>query len=182
MDSLKTQEWPSLALVKARQHFPSYYQNYFRQLAENSQGEQLEEYYQKTVHFWLSLAPDLAQYAYATGKWTVAQMLQHVIDTERVFGYRLLQMVREDQPLLKSFDHDQYAAQASADGLSWDHLTLSLQVVRQANLLLLQSLSREDWSSTGQLAGETVALAAVAWVIPGHDLHHQQVVKERYLS
>lgn len=182
MDSLEAPEWPSLASVKASQQYPNYYENYYRQLDSDSGAKQLVEYYEKTIHFWRSLDSSLAQYAYEPGKWTLAQMLQHVIDTERVFGYRILRMAREDQPLLKSFDHNHYAEIAPAHNLDWDHLLKSLEATRQSNLFLLQSLAPTNWAAEGHLGDKTVALSAVAWVIPGHDLHHQKIARERYLS
>lgn len=120
-------------------------------------------------------------YAYAPGKWSIREMLLHVIDTERIMAYRLLRISRGDESPLPGFDEQAYAANSSAAGRSAASLIAEYQAVRQATLHLLANLPPEAWRKTGTASQSKVSARALAYIIAGHEQHHLAVLRERYL-
>lgn len=128
-----------------------------------------------------SLTEDKANYSYAPGKWTIKEVLSHLIDTERVFAYRALCISRGEQQNLPGFEQDDYAANSEAAGRIWADLIGEYQAVRLSNLYLLRSLSRAQASRVGLANGNPASVSALAHMIAGHELHHINILKERYL-
>ena len=134
------------------------------------------------------LDPALATHAYAPGKWTVAEVVQHVVDTERVFQTRVLRIARGDRTPLPGFDQDPYAAAARARPLA--DLAGELDRLRASTVDLVGSLTSEDLarvgtvtpSGTAPASGAPMSARAAAWVIAGHERHHAGVLSERYLQ
>ncbi len=126
------------------------------------------------------LDPALATHAYAPGKWTVAQVVQHVIDTERIFQTRVLRIARGDRAPLPGFDQDPYVAAAAPRPLA--PLADELDRLRASTVDLVASLSDADLLRTGTASGAPVSARAAAWIIAGHERHHWGVLRERYLS
>ena len=127
-----------------------------------------------------TLDPALATHAYAPGKWTVAQVVQHVVDTERIFQARLLRIARGDQTPLPGFDQDPYVAAAAPRPLA--PLADELDRLRASTLDLVTSLSDADLRRTGTASGSALSARAAAWIIAGHERHHLAVLRERYLG
>ena len=126
------------------------------------------------------LDPALADHAYAPGKWTVAQVVQHVIDTERIFASRLLRIARGDQTPLPGFDQDPYVAAAQPRPLA--RLADELDRLRASTLDLVGSLTDSDLGRVGAASGSPMSARAAGWIIAGHERHHLGVVRERYLG
>ena len=124
--------------------------------------------------------PALAGLAYAPGKWTVAQVVQHVIDTERVFSNRVLRIARGDQTPLPGFDQDPYVAAAEPRALP--PLADELDRLRASTSDLVGSLTDTDLARVGTASGNALSARAAAWIIAGHERHHLAVVRERYLE
>lgn len=127
-----------------------------------------------------SLDPDLADHAYAPGKWTLAQVFQHLIDTEVVFSYRALRIARGDQTPLPGYDQDDFALTAPQRSLA--SLAASVETTRAATLDLLQSLTEADRARLGTASGQPLSARAAAWITAGHEQHHLSIVRERYLG
>ena len=123
--------------------------------------------------------PALAGHAYSPGKWTVAEVVQHVVDTERVFSSRLLRIARGDETPLPGFDQDPYVAAAPARPLA--ALADELCRLRASTLDLVTSLSAADLARVGTASGNPLSARAAAWIIAGHERHHLGVVRKRYL-
>jgi uncharacterized damage-inducible protein DinB len=129
------------------------------------------------------LAPVSAEkevYRYAEGKWSIRQVLGHLVDGERIFGYRAFCISRGEQAALPSFDENQYVAGARSDGVSLRELVDELALVRQANLAVLRRLDAREWAQVGTASGKPVSVRALAWVMAGHPRHHVEVLRERY--
>ena len=124
--------------------------------------------------------PALADHAYAPGKWTLAQVAQHVIDTERLFAGRLLRIARGDQTPLPGFDQDPYVAAATPRPLA--SLAGELVRLRASTLDLVGSLAPADLARTGTASGRRLSARAAVWIVAGHERHHLRVVRERYLA
>jgi hypothetical protein len=129
------------------------------------------------------LAPVSAEkeaYRYAEGKWSIRQVLGHLVDGERIFGYRAFCFSRGEQAPLPSFDEKQYVAAARSDAIPLRELVEELAVVRQANLAFLRRLDAREWAQVGTSSGKPLSVRALAWVMAGHPRHHLQILRERY--
>jgi uncharacterized damage-inducible protein DinB len=119
---------------------------------------------------------------YADGKWTVRQVLGHVVDTERIFSYRALCIARGDRTPLPGMDQDDYMAGADFDTRSWDSLLGEYEHLRRANLALFSSFDAESLDRRGAASGFEVSVRALVWITAGHEMHHRRVLRERYLG
>ncbi|RLD21345.1 MAG: DinB family protein [Bacteroidetes bacterium] len=124
---------------------------------------------------------DRGDHRYAEGKWTVKQLIQHIIDTERVFAYRILRISRGDETPLAGFDENTYADAAPVDHLSIADLTSEFMAVRSATYTLLNSLVPDQWTMLGTASGTEVSVRAIAYIIAGHCAHHMAILEERYM-
>ena len=120
-------------------------------------------------------------YAYAEGKWTIREMLQHIIDAERVFTYRSVSFARKDASPLPGFDENNWAANSRADKRKWDDLIEEFKSIRKATELLFESFSDEQLLSNGVASGHEINTLALGFICAGHVAHHINVIKERYL-
>jgi hypothetical protein len=127
-----------------------------------------------------SLAPDREAWRYAEGKWSVREVLGHLVDAERVFGYRAFCFSRGEMAALPSFDENQYVAAATSDEVPARELVEELALVRQSNLAFLRRLRDPEWARVGTASGKPVSVRALAWIMAGHPRHHLKVLRERY--
>ncbi len=131
---------------------------------------------------WIvSLTPEQALYRYAPGKWSLAQMIGHVLDTERVFAYRMLAISRGETASLPGFDEDTYAANTIHDMISPEHLAQEWNAVRSSTILLARHMDETMRNRTGIANNLPLKAAAVPFVMAGHVLHHYTVGRTRYL-
>jgi nitronate monooxygenase len=134
---------------------------------------------ERAVRQLLAHAPDAPPYA--AGKWSLKQVVGHLIDDERIFVYRALCIARGDANALESFDENLYVAGANFDERTLGDLLHEYSLVRGATIAFFDSLPKEAWSRQGKVAGYTASVRGLAFHIAGHELHHLRVVKERYL-
>jgi len=118
---------------------------------------------------------------YAEGKWSVKEVLSHVADTERVFAYRALRFARRDETPLPGFDQDVWVAGLSTSGRTLRSFREELRAVRGASLALFGNLDAEAWDRTGTANDVRMSVRAAAFVIAGHEIHHRNILRERYL-
>jgi hypothetical protein len=119
-------------------------------------------------------------YRYAEGKWTIGEVLSHLIDGERVFGYRAFCFSRGEQAPLPSFDENQYVSGSRAGDVPLAALGAEFAAVRESNLAFLRRLGDDAWARTGTASGKPVSVRALAWIMAGHPRHHLAVLRERY--
>ncbi len=156
--------------------FPSRYIN----LVGNAPILEVLEYQQQsTCDLFTAVHPDKAAYAYAEGKWTIKQVLGHIIDTERVFAYRALVFSRE-QIELAGFDQDVYMANSSFESRSIIDLANEFKIIRQSTLYLFRSFTEAQLTQKGIASGNPVSVRALAYMIAGHEIHHINILKEKY--
>ena len=133
--------------------------------------------------FFESLGEDrIRGLAYAPGKWTIKEVLGHLADDERIFTYRALSVARGDATPLPGFDEKQYVAATNFESRSLASLLAEFRTVREASLSFFESLTAEEWLRRGTTNGYTASVRGLAFHIAGHELHHLQIVRERYLS
>jgi uncharacterized protein (DUF302 family)/uncharacterized damage-inducible protein DinB len=135
----------------------------------------------ETAALFRSFGEAGADLTYASGKWTVKQVLGHLADDERIYAYRALCIARGDTRELPGFDENAYAAAARFEARSFEDLLSDYEAVRAASLTLLRGLDREVWLRRGIANGYPVTVRGLAFHIAGHELHHLAIVRERYL-
>lgn len=143
--------------------------------------EEMEVSLHNFVHFVREIPMDKYEYRYAEGKWTIKDIIQHLIDCERIFAYRALRIGRGDTTPLPGFEENDYALSAQADRRSLQDLLNEFSMVRHANILMFKSFTKDDLMHTGSASGYTISVRAFGFLIIGHQLHHINVFKERYL-
>ena len=154
---------------------------YISILGEVTLLEELEISLHEFIHFVQNIPMDKFDYRYAEGKWTINEIIQHVIDTERIFAYRALRISRNDQTPLPGFDENNYVNNTDANNRNLQDLLTELSAVRHSNIFLFKSFSNEQLERTGIASNAGISVRAIGFIIIGHQKHHQKVFEERYL-
>jgi hypothetical protein len=121
-------------------------------------------------------------FRYAPDKWSVKELIGHLNDAERIFAYRALRISRGDQTSTEGFEQDDYVRNGPFNHCSLEELVEDYIAVRRATVSLFRSLQPDDWSRRGIANKNEVTVRALAWIIAGHDLHHRQILEERYFE
>jgi hypothetical protein len=119
-------------------------------------------------------------FRYAQGKWTVKEIIGHINDTERIFAYRALRIARDDQTPLSGFEQDDYVRTGGFGERTLGDLAEEFSHVRSATLALLRPLSEQAWLRRGVANKNEVSVRGLAFIIAGHEVHHREILKERY--
>lgn len=122
-----------------------------------------------------------AEFSYAPGKWTPKQVLGHIIDTERIFGYRALCVARADATPLAGFEQEDYVAAGAFNQRTLSSLLEEFCAVRQSTITLLANLPQESWLRRGLANKHSVTVRGVAFLAAGHAAHHAKILREKYL-
>ncbi|RFM27686.1 DinB family protein [Deminuibacter soli] len=165
------------------EHAP-YHAGYISLATGESVTELMRNHSAAIFEFYNALPESKADYAYASGKWTIKEMLQHIIDSERIFSYRVLRIARADKTPLPGFEENDYAAAAavSVGKRSMASLKEELNLLRQSTDAMLASLTPESLQQTGTVNNHTpISANAVAFILFGHLLHHKNILEQRYL-
>jgi hypothetical protein len=126
------------------------------------------------------VAPDHETFRYAEGKWSIREVIGHLIDAERVFGYRTFSIARGEQRNLPSFDENEYMLRAPYDRIDLEDLLSELRLVRLSNIAMVRNLDDEAWLRTGMANDAPVSVRALAFIMAGHVRHHMGVLSQRY--
>lgn len=162
--------------------YPAYFDNYIKLVDAETAKEAIEKYAAPLLSFFQNIPADKHSYAYAEGKWTVKELLQHVIDAERIFAYRALRIARKDKTPLPGFDENAYAKAASnVNDRTFEDLMEEFTAVRKSTDLLLKSFTEEQLNESGITNGNATTVYSIAFVVYGHLLHHKRVLEEKYL-
>lgn len=165
-----------------RKDYIDYYDYYINLVSEGNIVSALQNDHKNTLSFINSISADKADHKYAENKWTIKQVLNHIIDTERIFSYRALRFSRGDAQTLLSYDENIYAANANLTNTDLKLLAEEFDAVRKATILQFKQLSDKELLLKGKtLSGENNVLA-IGFVICGHTQHHVNIIKERYLT
>jgi uncharacterized damage-inducible protein DinB len=163
----------------------SEYGSFYKGYADAATGASLEEVLQVHPSFIrdriLELPEEKSNYRYAADKWTIKELLQHMIDTERVFSYRALRISRNDQTPLAGFDENYFAANAPVAHRKLEDLVKEFLLLREATDLMIRSFQEHQLNYIGNASNTKISLKALCFIIYGHNLHHLKILKERYL-
>ena len=133
------------------------------------------------IVFLNSIPDEKANYRYAEGKWSVKEVLQHIIDTEKIFTYRALALARGEKQALPGYDQDEYMLGLNIDEVPLSQLVQDFLSTRKATVSFFNSIGDEHAAYAGTVSGGNLSARACAYIIGGHFEHHEEVLKERYL-
>jgi uncharacterized damage-inducible protein DinB len=142
----------------------------------------LEDNVLLTTDFMRSVPESKLTFRYAVDKWTIKEILAHIVDDERIYTYRALRFARNDRTELPGFDQEVYAVESGANERSLDDLLGEFAAVRKATVALFNSFEERVLKRSGLANGSVMSVRAAAYHIAGHELHHLNIVKERYLD
>lgn len=162
--------------------YSDFYNSYIQLLENVELIEELEISLHEFIKFVQNIPMEKFNYRYETGKWTIKEIIQHLIDTERIFSYRALRISRNDKTPLPSFDENYYIDNCNANERNLQGLLSELAVVRQATLSLFNSFSTNQLVRVGTASDKDISVRAIGFIIIGHQKHHQKIFVERYLS
>ena len=143
--------------------------------------EELEICLHYFIRFVQNIPMDKFDYRYADGKWTIKDIIQHIIDAERILSYRALRISRNDQTPLPGFEENSYVMQTNANARSIQQLLTEMAALRQSTLLLFKSFTLEQLQLIGTASDNPISVRAIGFIIIGHQKHHQTIFQERYL-
>jgi uncharacterized damage-inducible protein DinB len=160
---------------------PEFFRGYINSVQEDDLMEALNNNTRQFRKFLKHIPGKKINFAYAEGKWTVKELLQHMIDAERVFVYRALSFARKDSAPLPSFDENVWAITAKAPKRKWNDLVDEFKALRAANIAFFASLDEEQLQQMGTANNNVMSVAALGFVCAGHVAHHMLIIRERYL-
>ena len=161
--------------------YPEYFGKYINQVTEEELNEAFRNQFPKIENFLRGVDEAKAGYAYAPGKWTLKELLQHIIDAERVFCYRALCFARKETNSLPSFDENIYAENSGAKTRTWKSLSNEFINVRRSTEDLFISFSDDMLQGKGIANNNSTSVLSLGFIILGHVTHHINVVKEKYM-
>ena len=159
---------------------PSHYVGYIKRVPELDPVIVCAAQVEETATLLRGLSEAEAMYRYGRGKWSVKEVVGHLADVERIMAYRALRIARGDTTPLPSFDENAYVPIANFDNRSLPDLIGELRTVRAATLALLRTFDAEAWRRRGTASGKPISVRALAFMIPGHERHHVEVLRTRY--
>lgn len=162
--------------------FQKYIQRYLDLIPTEDWLEEMKKTGEKTASLYSFLAEEQSNFAYAEGKWTLKELLQHLIDAERIFAYRALRFARNDQTELAGWDEETYAKHYFSSERSLQSLIDEFETVRKSSCLLFENLNEIQLSKTGVANGNEISVETIGKLIVGHNIHHLNIIEERYLS
>ena len=160
---------------------PQFYHGYVLQTEEDDALQAILANGEKACRFLQSIAEDRWNYRYAEGKWSIKEMVQHIIDAERIFAYRALCISRGETASLPGFDENKYANNSKAENRLRDTLIAEFETARKSTAQLFASFDDEQLAVTGIANNNSISVNAIGFIIAGHVQHHLNVLKERYV-
>ncbi len=162
--------------------YPTYFKGYIDQVQENEFLPALESQAAAFMDIFGAITEQKSNRAYAPGKWTIKEMLQHMIDTERIFAYRALCLARSEKQNLPGFDENDYANNAHTAERSWQSLLEEFKQVRESTIGLFKSFSPSVMNNSGLTNNNPTTVISMGFITAGHYAHHIKILAERYLA
>jgi hypothetical protein len=164
---------------------PTNQPGYFRRYIELVKDGQLQGAFihqsEEIKKLLSSISEQKSMFSYAKDKWTLKEVLQHLIDSERIFTYRAMCIARNEKAVLPSFDENDYTKMSYANRRTWESLCAEFVAVRKSTLFLYDSFSEDMLELVGQAANNPISVKEIGFIIVGHFSHHLSIIEERYL-
>ena len=164
------------------QGVPHFYKNYVKLIDETDLIQALRISGHRMLELVHFIKDEKADYRYADGKWSIRELLCHVIDAERIFAYRALTFARNDKTMLPGFEEKDYAPEANASARSLKKIADEMAHLRISTIDLFEGLSPQLLTRKGAANNNEFSVAAMGFIIAGHETHHRKILMERYLS
>lgn len=161
---------------------PEFYKSYVAHVQDLNVLEALQSSIAKTLELLQTVDEEMGEYGYAPGKWTVKEVLCHMMDAERIFGYRALRFSRNDATPLSGFEENDYAPQANAHARTIQQLMTEMKNLRATSIDLFASMTPEMLQRKGTANNKTISVVNIGYIIAGHETHHRNILIERYLK
>lgn len=165
---------------------PGYYspefERYIQKVPEDDILTIWPEQLDTTLYFFKNIPEDKRNYRYKPGKWTIKEILGHLIDTERIFGYRCLCIARGEMNNLPPYDEELYVQYGYFNERNYKHLLQEYELVKKSNYFLFESLPQEALYQIGNVGGVQMAVLSIPYILLGHELHHLEIIEEKYLK
>src|SRR6188474_1273796 len=160
---------------------PEFYHGYISKVKDDDLMSGLKSSTKNLFDLLKSIPPEKYDYRYAEGKWTIKEVIQHLIDAERVFTYRALRFARKDDTPLPGFDENLFAQTANANKRKWNDLIEEFSALRKASEAMFASFDNEQLEAEGVSNETPIYVLGIGYIVAGHANHHCQILKERYL-
>jgi uncharacterized damage-inducible protein DinB len=181
--TLHTKRIDKTMLIRPKTNeYAPYYETYVKLLPEGDTIHLLNEQLLETINLLKNLSEEEWYFRYAPNKWSIKEVIGHIADTERILCYRMLAIARGEKTSLPGYDDDAYVNKAEFDKLSVSYLLDSFILARQSTIHLLKGFSTDIYTEQGTANNSAVTVRALAYIIAGHELHHRNLLKERYLN
>ncbi len=162
--------------------YANFYKPYIEALGEVVLMNELEQSLSFFIDFLKTIPYEKHEFRYAEGKWTIKDIVQHLIDAERIFAYRALRIARKDKTPLPGFEENEYVETALANKREMNDLIKEFITVREATISLFKTFTEEQLLQMGTASEKPVSVRAIGFITMGHQKHHEKIIKERYLK
>ena len=161
--------------------YPPYFETYISKVGNEPIFEALNNSTAETITLLSGLSETQLLHKYAPEKWSIKEVIQHIIDTERIFCYRALSFARGESISLPGYNHDEYVKNSQADERSKEDLVRELRSVRHVTFELFKSFTTKMLDRIGTANEKEISVSAIIYIIVGHEIHHRSIINERYL-
>ncbi|MGB7069466.1 MAG: DinB family protein [Pyrinomonadaceae bacterium] len=162
--------------------YDPYYESYVSLVPEGDIVGVMDDQTSRLNDVFAELPQEFGTYRYAEGKWTVKEVISHLIDGERMFAYRVFRIARGDKTPIEGFEQDGYIENSHANNRSFAELLREFELLRNANTMFFKNLHDEDWVRIGTANEREISVRALAYIMAGHVRHHIEILKTRYLA
>lgn len=164
-----------------KNEYAEYYHKYVEKVPDGNIIEILETQLETMINFFSKITEEKSKFRYAQNKWSIREVLGHIIDAERVFSYRALRFSRNDKNPLHGFDENRYIQNSNYDIILLQKLIEEFASLRRTNIYMFKGFTEKMWLAKGIASDNEVSVRGLAYIIVGHAEHHMRIVEERYL-
>ncbi len=161
---------------------PEFYKPYLDLVESDNCISQLIIESEEAFKFYEKINNKTSLFKYENDKWSIRELLGHICDAEQIFAFRLLSILRNEKNALPGFDHNDYVDYANFDLQDWEYLKDRFKLVRRNSLILCEEIRKEDLGKVGNANGHDISIEALVYVIAGHEKHHRNIIRNRYLN
>lgn len=162
--------------------YPPLAAKYIARVPERPLADVLKDQLSEVTALLEALTEEQGHYRYAEGKWSIKEVIGHLIDTERMWAYRVLRIARNDAGTLSGYDRDEFVAAGPHGGMTIEAIVEEYRAVRRATLSLIRMIPEDGWPRMAEYGGHPISAAGAAYIIAGHELHHISIIRDKYLT